>query len=37
MAAGQEEVVGKEQCPGEWEEVHKEKVTRAQPGLVSQR
>lgn len=32
-----EEVVGKEQCPGVWEEVHKEKVTRAQPGLVSQR
>lgn len=37
MAALQEEVVGEEQCPGVWEEVHNEKVTRAQPGLVSQR
>lgn len=37
MAALQEEVVGKEQCPGAWEEVHEEKGTRAQPGLVSQR
>lgn len=29
MAALQEEVVGEEQCPGVWEEVHEEKGTRA--------
>lgn len=37
MAALQEEVVGKEQCPGVCEEMHEEKGTRAQPELVSQR
>lgn len=37
MAALQEEVMGEEQCPGAWEEVHGKKGTRAQPGLVSQR
>lgn len=37
MAALQEEVVGEEQCAGVWEEVHEEKGTRAQLGLVSQR
>lgn len=37
MAALQEEVVGEEQCPGVWEEVHKEKGTRAQPEISSSR
>lgn len=37
MAALQEEVVGEEQCPRVWEEVHEEKGTRAQLELVSQR